>query len=150
MDNSQANSGAGGDIFATDDIAAGPTGAAKWPFAKLAWGPLDTANVVEDAAGKRIPVKVGDGLAAAAVVAGQVSVGTSEMPLATATARRFRIRALVGNTVPVYLGPTGVTTATGYPLEPGDVTPPLELSNLNVVKAVAGAAGQTLAYLGEV
>lgn len=59
-DNSTANAGAGGDVFATDDIVGGPTGNAKWPFAKLAWGPLDTANVVDDAAGKRVPVKVGE------------------------------------------------------------------------------------------
>jgi hypothetical protein len=145
-DNVTASPGSGGAVFATDDI-----GSVHWPFAKQAWGPRDSANEVDDAAGKRLPVKLGEGLGASSVVAGQVAVGTSEVSMATATARRFRVRALLTNTATVYLGPTGVTTATGYPLEPGDVFPhPLELSNLNVLKAIAGAAGQALAYLGEV
>lgn len=75
-DNSQADVGAGGDVFATDDIAAGPTGAAKWPFAKLAWGALDTAEVVDDAAGKRVPVKVGEALPAGTNNIGDVDVAT--------------------------------------------------------------------------
>lgn len=56
-DNKVSNPGAGGATFATDDI-----GGVDWPFAKLAWGPRDTANEVDDATGKRFPVKVGDPL----------------------------------------------------------------------------------------
>jgi len=144
-DDITANPGVGGAIFATDEIAG-----RHFPREKIAWGVDGVAVDTADAAGARFPVKIGEGLGATAVVAGQQTIGVGEVALATATARRFRIRALIGNTGTIFLGPTGVTTATGYPLEAGDVTPPLELSNLNVVKAIASAAGQGLAYLGEV
>jgi hypothetical protein len=52
-DNVEANAGTGGATFATDEI----TGV-QWPFTKQAWGPRDTANEVDDADGKRFPVKV--------------------------------------------------------------------------------------------
>lgn len=39
-DNKVSNPGAGGATFATDEIAG-----IDWPFAKLAWGPRDTANL---------------------------------------------------------------------------------------------------------
>jgi hypothetical protein len=38
--------------FASDDISG-----VDWPYAKLAFGPRDTANEVEDADGKRLPIK---------------------------------------------------------------------------------------------
>ena len=51
-DNKTADPGAGGATFATDEI-----GGVDWPFVKLAHGPRDTANEVDDADGKRLPVK---------------------------------------------------------------------------------------------
>ena len=66
-DNFETDAGTGGKIFASDEIAS-----VDWPYAKFAFGPRDTAHEVEDAAAKRIPVKVGDGLSAASVVAGQI------------------------------------------------------------------------------
>jgi hypothetical protein len=51
-DNYEADAGAGGKVFASDQI-----GAVDWPFIKAAFGPRDTANEVEDADGKRFPVK---------------------------------------------------------------------------------------------
>lgn len=50
---------AAGAAFATDDI-----GGVHWPFTKLAFGPRDTANEVDDAAGKRLPVQIGGTLPA--------------------------------------------------------------------------------------
>lgn len=80
-DNSQADAGAGGDVFATDDIVAGPTGDAKWPFAKLAFGALDSATVVADSAGARVPVKIGEALPAGAANIGDVDVASVPAPL---------------------------------------------------------------------
>lgn len=68
-DNVIANAGAGGATFSTDDIAG-----IHWPFSKLAWGPLDTANVVDDVTGKRVPVKIGEALPAGTANIGDVDV----------------------------------------------------------------------------
>ena len=92
-DNFETDAGTGGKIFASDDIAS-----VDWPYAKLAFGPRNTAHEVEDAASKRIPVKVGDGYPAGAVVAGQVSLSGAEAALTSIAARRFRVRAL--STIP--------------------------------------------------
>lgn len=48
----------GGLRFASDEDA-GPVPAVHYPLIKLAWGPLDTFNIIEDAAGKRLPVVIG-------------------------------------------------------------------------------------------
>lgn len=50
-DNVTTNPGTGGATFASDDIAG-----IQWPFVKLAFGPRDTANEVDDVDGKRLPV----------------------------------------------------------------------------------------------
>lgn len=54
-DNVVANVGVGGATFATDDV----TGI-HYPLTKLAWGALDVANMVDDATGKRVPIKVAE------------------------------------------------------------------------------------------
>lgn len=51
-DNVTANAGSGGATFATDDIAG-----VHYPFSKVAWGPRDTANEVDRASGKAMPVQ---------------------------------------------------------------------------------------------
>jgi hypothetical protein len=78
-DNIVLNAGAGGATLATDDI-----GGIQWPFGKMAWGPLDTANVVADVIGKRVPVQLGE-LAGTAidVNSGVKSAGTLRVVLAT-------------------------------------------------------------------
>lgn len=94
----------------------------------------------------------GGPLGSLAVVSGQVTVGVAQVQLPDVVARRFHLRSLLTNSFdnPIALGPTGVTTATGLVLWPGDIAPPLEPANLNAIFAIAGAAGQVLAYLGEV
>jgi len=51
-DNVTANAGSGGATFATDDI-----GGVHYPISKLAFGALDTANIVAAASGKGLPVQ---------------------------------------------------------------------------------------------
>lgn len=48
-----------GASIATDDV-----GGVHYQIIKHAWGPLDTANILDDATGKRLPVKIGEGLPA--------------------------------------------------------------------------------------
>ena len=144
------------EYFQTQDVtAASPTntfaddgdGTGRHPYSKLEWGAHGTQKQVDDTAGNRLPVKVGDGLGAGSVVSGQGSLSGVEAALPTATARRFRLKAHTDNTDVIYLGPTGVTTANGYPLWPGDLID-VEISNLNVIHAIVGSGTQKLAYLG--
>lgn len=51
-DNTTLNTMSGGDVIATDDI-----GGVKYQIVKGAWGPLDTANLVDTASGKPFPVQ---------------------------------------------------------------------------------------------
>jgi hypothetical protein len=51
-DNVTANAGSGGAVFATDDISS-----VHYPYAKLSWGADGTANIVDAASGKAIPVQ---------------------------------------------------------------------------------------------
>jgi hypothetical protein len=148
-DNFQTDASAGdGKTFASDEVVGGPTGGTcDYPLSKLAFGPLDAATIVDDAAGARFPVKVSDGLGAAAVLSGQISLSGAESALSAAVARRFKLKAHVDNTDVVYVGTTGVTTSSGYPLWPGDPMD-VEVSNLNVVHAIVGSGTQKLSYLG--
>jgi hypothetical protein len=69
-DNVTASAGtADGAIFATDQIST-----IHWPFAKLAWGPRDTANEVDKASGKSLPVQ-GEAAQGASTTGNPVMVG---------------------------------------------------------------------------
>lgn len=68
-DNVTANAGSGGATFATDDIAG-----VHYPFSKLAWGPRDTANEVDRASGKGVPIQ-GEALHDAATTGAPVLIG---------------------------------------------------------------------------
>jgi hypothetical protein len=65
-DNVTANPGSGGAVLATDDIAG-----VHYPRSKIVWGPDGTANDTDDAAGKRMPVKIAE-------------LGTITMPVSNA------------------------------------------------------------------
>lgn len=91
------------------------------------------------------------GLLADVVVHGEATVGGTEAALPSATARRFRLKALGTNLGSIYIGGVGVSAATGWELAAGDVlafSP--EVSNLNVIHAIAANAGDKLRYWGEV
>lgn len=69
-DNVTASAGtADGAIFATDQI-----GSVHYPISKAAWGPLDTANLVDKASGKGFPVQ-GEAAQAATTTGNPVMVG---------------------------------------------------------------------------
>ena len=68
-DNVTANAGSGGAVFATDDI-----GGVHHPYTKIEWGPADTANSVDAASGKGLPVQ-GEAAHDAATTGNPVLVG---------------------------------------------------------------------------
>jgi len=147
-DNFTTNAGSGGKTFASDEVVSGPTGGTcDYPLSKLAFGALNSATVVADSSGSRFPVKMGDGLGAASVISGQISLTGAEAALPSVSARRFKLKAHTDNTDFVYLGTTGVTSSTGYPLWAGDMLE-VEVSALNVIHAIVGSSTQKLSYLG--
>jgi hypothetical protein len=78
-------------------------------------------------------------------VTGQQAVTGSAVALPSNTAKEVCIRALSSGTQTVFYGPSGVTTATGQELLPGDkhCAP---VSNSNQFFVIAGGVGTTLAF----
>ena len=92
--------------------------------------------------GGRIPVEVSGGSSggsspATALYWGRKTVatsGTNEAIAASQTlVKSVTIQALPTNTGLIYVGGSGVNSTTGFPLSPGQSTPPLEVNNLNLV-----------------
>lgn len=92
-DNVTANAGSGGAVFATDDISS-----VHWPFTKLAFGARDTANEVQAASGKGLPVQ-GEAAHDAATTGNPVLIGgeartTDGTPVASGDAARITLDTL--------------------------------------------------------
>lgn len=83
------------------------------------------------------------------LLTGQQAVTTAAAALNNAVGlSSLTVQALSTNTIPVYIGPPGVTTATGYQLVPGaSIT--LSLPAANSAFAVATATGASVSYLGQ-
>lgn len=77
------------------------------------------------------------------------SIGTTALQLTTNAAPLnlgVRIKALAGNTNKVYVGLTGVTTATGFELSAGnDVLVPCK--DASTIFVVGGATGQEVRFI---
>lgn len=101
-------------------------------------------NVVGSAAA---PITVTPNLPAA-VVSGQVSSGATATQLAAhaLTSGLVVLSCPTANTAPVYVGPTGVTTTTGLPINPGQAVPFI-VSNTNALFVISAAA-QTVGFVG--
>jgi hypothetical protein len=98
---------------------------------------------------KTIHVQLVELATAEAIVAGQQAATTSAAALPTQAVRQVVLRALQENDGPVFIGPAGVTTSTGFPLYPGDPPLRVHVENANQVYIVAAAAGPAVAFLGE-
>lgn len=70
-DNFVTDPGVGGATFASDDVVG-----VHYPLTKLVWGALDAVNLVDDATGKRLPIKVAEALPAGTNNIGDVDVVT--------------------------------------------------------------------------
>ena len=80
----------------------------------------------------------------------QQTVGVAQVQLVAASTpckKGVLVKALSTNTDKVYVGKTGVTTATGYELTAGE-TITIEADNANKVYLIAGAAGQKVCWVG--
>jgi hypothetical protein len=74
-----------------------------------------------------------------------VPTGTAEVIAASTAATRYvRVTSDFANTVTVYIGRVGVTTANGQPLGPGDVYTNRDIDNANLLYAISGTAAQVL------
>jgi len=78
---------------------------------------------------------------------GQQAVTATATAIATNTAKNVCLKALSTNTINVYVGTTGVTTATGFELTPGDgfCAP---MSNSNLIFVIASTTGASVTYYG--
>lgn len=80
------------------------------------------------------------------VLSNQQAVTASAVALATNTCKSITVKALAGNGINVYVGPTGVTTATGFELAPGDSVS-LPVTNTNLVFVIAAATGASVSWI---
>ena len=83
----------------------------------------------------------------ASVVAFQQAVTASAVVLATNAVHGFCVKALAANSITVYVGPSGVSTATGYPLAAGDSIC-YQASNTNLAFIIASSTGASVAVSG--
>lgn len=77
----------------------------------------------------------------------QQAVTASAVALATNSTHNFCVKALPTNALTVYVGGSGETTSTGYPLQAGDWIC-FQLSNSNLVYVIASATGSSVAVTG--
>jgi hypothetical protein len=95
-----------------------------------------------DAAGDLQVQSIGNG----AVLSNQQAVTNAAVALATNTSRNICVKALAANTANVYIGPTGITTATGMELAAGDAYCG-PVSNTNLIFVIATAGGQSVSWI---
>jgi len=107
-----------------------------------------TYRIVPSDANGNLMVAIGAPFTPTNVGSGQYAVPNAPgfWPIATQVCRAVSLEALAANTVPVYIGPSGVTVGTGRQLVPG-ATIDIAIADLNLLYAVAAIAGQVLSYL---
>jgi hypothetical protein len=76
---------------------------------------------------------------------GQTAVTGTAAALPTHAANGVCVKALIGNTINVYIGPTGITTSTGFELPPGQGWCGA-LNNLNAVFVIASTTGASVTW----
>lgn len=77
-----------------------------------------------------------------------VTAGTKIQLPSQAISSTCTIRAMSGNTGEIYVITAGGTgSSDGFPLDPGESSPPIEVSNLNTIRIDAATNGDRFAYL---
>jgi len=79
-------------------------------------------------------------------LSGQQAVTASAVALATNVAKQVCVKALASNLINVFVGPSGITTSTGYLLAPGEGICP-SLSNTNLLYVIASTTGASVSWL---
>jgi hypothetical protein len=80
-------------------------------------------------------------------VTNQQAVTASAVALPSNAVHGVCVKALSANTIPVYVGFSGVTTSTGYQLNAGDSVCG-QLSNTNLIFVIATTTGASVAFFG--
>ena len=80
------------------------------------------------------------------VVSGQQAVTASAVVLPTNSCKTVTVKALIGNGVNIFIGPSGVSITTGLELAPGDFMT-LPLTNSNLLYTIAASTGSSLSYI---
>lgn len=75
-----------------------------------------------------------------------VPTGTAEALAGSQATRSVTVKALSTNTVAVYVGPTGVTTTSGFELLAGESVT-MDISNLSTIYVISGSAAQIVRYI---
>lgn len=57
------------------------------------------------------------------------------------------LTAFAGNSIPIYYGPSGVTTANGAQLAAGQSSPPMRLNNLDQLWVIATTTGASVSFV---
>ena len=84
----------------------------------------------------------------ATIIAGRQLTTTGAVALASqALVNGVAIKALSTNVATVYLGPSGVTTATGYPLDPGEAIS-YGATNLSAIYLIGLNGTDSIAFTG--
>jgi hypothetical protein len=81
-----------------------------------------------------------------AVLSNQQAVTNAAVALATNAAKNICVKAISTNTASVFIGPTGITTATGMELAPGDAYCG-PVSNTNLIFVIAVAGGSSVSWI---
>jgi len=117
------------------------------PAGSNAIGSVTVTSTVATPAGTNAIGSVNPTLSSGAVIAGQQSVTASAAALpSTALTRPACLLAPVTNGTTVYIGPSGVTTSTGFPLAAGGSLCGLPVSNLNQLYVIASTTGSSVAW----
>lgn len=78
-------------------------------------------------------------------LSGQQAVTGTAAALASNSSKNVCVKALISNTINVYIGPSGTTTATGDELTPGEGRC-YTLSNTNLIFVVASTTGASVSW----
>mgnify|MGYP000941400288 FL=1 len=85
---------------------------------------------------------------AASVVSGQQAVTASAVALPSVSVQQVCVKHVVGGSQSViYVGPSGITTSTGYPLEQGD-SACYATDSVADLFVIASGTGSSVAYTG--
>jgi hypothetical protein len=82
------------------------------------------------------------------VLSGQQTVTASPVALPTNAVHGACVKALAGNTINVYVGPAGVTIATGFELAP-DESVCYQVSNTNLFSVIASSTGASVSWTAQ-
>jgi len=111
------------------------------PVLVAGWDATNLRTLKTDASGDIQAQLIGNGT----VLSGQQAVTGSAVALATNTARAACVKALVSNSINVFVGPTGITTSTGYLLAPGESVC-FPVTNTNLLFVIASTTGASVSW----